>query len=89
MSVLLLLQRDWSQGGINSVRALYYSTASQLGLTPSEHNVPSLVVRPAAAAACMGLAGGAAYARLSALVRNGELVQNGFGVVSSRHSSNT
>lgn len=49
-SVLLLLQRDWSQGGINSVRALYYSTASQLGLTPSAHNVPSLVVRPAAAA---------------------------------------
>lgn len=43
-----VLQFNWGEGGINTVRALYFSTASQLGLTPSAFagRVPSLVVSP-------------------------------------------
>jgi hypothetical protein len=43
-----VLQFDWGEGGINTVRALYFSTASQLGLTASSFagRVPSLLVSP-------------------------------------------
>ncbi len=37
-------QHDWSQAGIAEVRALYQTTAAQLGLVPGAFNVPSLVV---------------------------------------------
>lgn len=40
----LLLQMDWSAGGASGVRALYQSTAAQLGLTDTGHRMPSLVV---------------------------------------------
>jgi hypothetical protein len=43
-----VLQCNWGEGGINTVRALYFSTASQLGLTAIAFagRVPSLVVSP-------------------------------------------
>jgi hypothetical protein len=42
--LLLLLQMDWTAGGAPGVRALYQSTASQLGLTDTGYRMPSLVV---------------------------------------------
>jgi hypothetical protein len=58
------LQFSWAEGFINTLRALYFSTASQLGLTPSAFagRVPSLVVSAGldasvAAVCCVGQLG--------------------------------